>query len=96
MPWDLLIAPASDPRNSDINNAFGPVRLDMITNGYALSYGFREIATWGDLKGLNVSAGADLRVFSNFYNEFDAFNFSVANGSTGEAVTASERDEDGF
>jgi outer membrane receptor protein involved in Fe transport len=81
------IFPASDPTNNAINNVFGPVRLDMITNGYALSYGAREITTWGDVKGFNFSLGADIRVFANFYNEFDAFNFSVANGSMGAMAT---------
>ena len=33
--------------------------------------------TWGDIKGFNVSFGADMTVFANNYNEFDAFNFSV-------------------
>jgi iron complex outermembrane receptor protein len=70
------IIPASNPANAAFAKFF-PVRLDITTNGNSLSYGARAITTWGDPKGLNVSAGADFRVFSSAYNEFDAFNLSV-------------------
>jgi len=67
--------------NAALNNLFFPVRLDLTTNGNALSYGAREITTWGEAKGFNVSLGADIRVFSSNYNEYDAFNLSVAPNS---------------
>ena len=67
--------------NAALAAAFGPVRLDITTNGNALSYGAREITTWGDAKGFNISAGADVRVFASNYNEYDAFNLSVLPGT---------------
>ena len=67
--------------NAALNANFGPVRLDINTNGNAISYGAREITTWGDAKGFNVSAGADIKVFASNYNEFDAFNLSVVSGT---------------
>jgi outer membrane receptor protein involved in Fe transport len=69
------------PANAALDTTFGPVRLDINTNGNALSYGAREIVTWGDVKSFNVSVGADIRVFVNNYNEFDAFNLSVLPGT---------------
>ncbi len=65
--------------------AFAPVRLDINTQGYALSYGAREITTWGDPKGFSVSLGADIRVFSGNYNELNAFNLSVLSGTAAPA-----------
>jgi iron complex outermembrane recepter protein len=65
---------------------FSPVRLDITTNGAALSYGAREIVTWGDTKGFNISVGGDIRVFSSYYNEFDSFNFSTAGNGSGQAA----------
>lgn len=67
--------------NAVIDTIFNPVRLDITTNGNALSYGTREITTWGDVKGMNISVGADARVFSNSYTEYDAFNLSVLPGT---------------
>jgi outer membrane receptor protein involved in Fe transport len=76
------IFPANlSPQNALLDATFGPVRLDINTNGTALSYGGREIVTWGDIKSFNISAGADIRVFTNNYNEFDAFNLSVLPGT---------------
>jgi outer membrane receptor protein involved in Fe transport len=74
------------PANLSANNAalaaaFGPVRLDINTDGNAISYGVREITTWGDAKGFNLSLGADVRVFQSNYNEYDAFNLSVLPGT---------------
>jgi iron complex outermembrane recepter protein len=69
-----------------VPTGFSPVRLDITTNGAALSYGAREIVTWGDTKGFNISVGADIRVFSSYYNEFDAFNFSTAGNGSGQSA----------
>jgi outer membrane receptor protein involved in Fe transport len=66
-------------------SSFFPVRLDITTEGNALSWGIREITTWGDPKGFNLSLGADFRMFVSNYNEFDAFNFSVINGTSNAA-----------
>lgn len=60
---------------------FLKVRLDINTEGHALSYGAREITTWGSPDGFNISLGADVRVFNGNYNEFDAFNLSVLAGT---------------
>jgi outer membrane receptor protein involved in Fe transport len=70
------IFPLNLPGNSSLAQ-FLPVRLDIATSGNALSYGAREITTWGDAKGFNVSVGADIRVFAMNYNEFDSFNYST-------------------
>ncbi|MBI2805186.1 MAG: TonB-dependent receptor [Planctomycetes bacterium] len=63
--------------------AFQPIRLDINTQGNALTYGTRQITTWGDAKGFNVSLGADIRVFDSNYREADAFNLSVLQGTGG-------------
>jgi iron complex outermembrane receptor protein len=57
-----------------------PVRLDINTDGNTLSYGFREIMTWGDAKS-NLNLGVDFKVLQSQYNEYDAFNFSVLSNS---------------
>jgi len=54
-----------------------PIRLDLTTDGNTFTYGYREMMTWGDVKGFNVTAGTDLRVLQSQYNEYDSFNFSV-------------------
>ncbi|MBM3994725.1 MAG: TonB-dependent receptor [Planctomycetes bacterium] len=61
----------------NVRTNFFPVRLDINTDGNAVAFGAREITTWGALDGFNVSLGADVRVFANYYNELDAFNISL-------------------
>ncbi len=70
------IFPTTLPGNAAFAG-FAPVRLDIADAGNALSFGVREITTWGDVKGFNLSLGADVRVFVSNYNEYDAFNLSV-------------------
>ena len=74
---DNIFPALSAPTAQFPNGQFRPVRLDITTDGYAISYGLRETTTWGDVKGFNVSLGADIKVFMSYYNEYDAFNLSV-------------------
>jgi outer membrane receptor protein involved in Fe transport len=67
--------------NAIIDATFNPVRLDINTEGKALSYGAREVTMWGDTKGPTFATGLDVRVFRNNYNEFDAFDLSVLPGT---------------
>jgi iron complex outermembrane recepter protein len=72
----------NDPDGPD-NRAFfaaggQQVRLDLTTQGQLFTWGFREATSWGDDKGVQVTAGADINVIHQAYNEFDAFNFSVS------------------
>ena len=54
------------------------LRLDLTTEGDLHTWGFREAITWGDVKGVNLTLGADIAYVGQGYNEFDSFNFSVS------------------
>ncbi len=70
--------------NLNLNNLLAaPLRLTLLTDGDANSWGFRHATTWGQNKHPQVTLGWDFRYLSQNINEFDTFFLP---GTVGEAT----------